>query len=272
MPPETSEIEEARPVNAIEEISKMLAAEEPNESEAQPEPEVEEPEAEMPDGDETEEPESSEEEEPQDVKLTDIAKKLGVDPEDLYSAKVAIDGREPMSIGELKDAVQGTYEALESEREQFRNSKMQQERELSQVLSMLPEVPPELVQYVQTRQAEHIEKEYNALINVLPEWKDTAVYQADRTAMIEHLKAYGFGPGELDSISDHRLMKYVRDNMARERRAKAVMTPQPKAPSKPVKSGGTKKQAEEAARARLFKAAQTGGTQEKVAAITELLK
>ena len=70
-------------------------------------------------------------------------------------------------------------------------------------------------QVQQQRQQEHLDREYNMLTEKFPEFKDpakaTTLLNEVRKAAVEY---YGFAPGEVAVIQDHRYVPLVRDAMA----------------------------------------------------------
>jgi len=233
--------------------------------------------------DETEGDDETDESETDEVEafgLDALAEKLGVEKSDLYEVAIPLgDGREPVTLGQLKDNYQDAERladertALDDERSALSVEAMRTRDEISRIASYLPDVPPELMQAVQEQHREHLTQEYNALLNAVPEWKDKAQHLADREAMISHLQGYGFRPTDLDNVLDHRLLKYVRDNMQRDQRiakAKESAVLHKTAPKNPKPASKAKQQS--AALARLHKAAKAGNKQAQVSLVENLIK
>jgi hypothetical protein len=57
-------------------------------------------------------------------------------------------------------------------------------------------------------------RETEALLTVLPEWKDPAVAKAETAALREYGQSIGFTEAELDDVLDHRAVRVLRDAMA----------------------------------------------------------
>lgn len=62
--------------------------------------------------------------------------------------------------------------------------------------------------------AAHLKVEREKLQEALPEWKDTAVAQADMAEMGQvGVSHYGYSPEELDNVNDNRAIRVLRDAM-----------------------------------------------------------
>lgn len=161
------------------------------------------------------------------ILFSDLAKGLGVEPGDLYDVEIALsEGREPVTLGALKDSYQDQAQITErettlAEREvKASNDVMTARRQLEQLVQLLPTIPPELIKQVETLDADKLRTEQRLMVEAIPEWSNAAVLAADSKAIAEHLKPYGFSAAEVGLIQDHRLAKYVRDQMLREQRIK----------------------------------------------------
>jgi hypothetical protein len=58
---------------------------------------------------------------------------------------------------------------------------------------------------------EHLAKESELLLQVIPEWSDPKVREAEDKQMTEFLSKYGFTEQEVSLVADHRLVKMVYD-------------------------------------------------------------
>lgn len=156
--------------------------------------------------------------------LEGLAERLGIEVSELYSIAVpAGHGREPMTLGKLKDRYT-EWAALEADRLAFSEERVQreaaltvQQQELRELLSFLPResLKPELFQKAAARVAER-NKQLDAQLPVLiPEWKDETKRTADQTAMTKMLEGYGLTAPEVKAIRDPRLVKFIRDAMQR---------------------------------------------------------
>ena len=165
-----------------------------------------------------------------------LAERLGVDVKDLFDIEFALGNQaggdgESRTLGQLKDlAVE--HDSLEVDRLRFEETKTKREAEfvranaeLQDLVNMLPKnaVSPELLQVVANKRAAIVEREKGLTLTAIPEWNDSDTETTDRTAMREHLGGYGFSQGYLESVTDHKTLKYIRDNMQRQQRIERVL-------------------------------------------------
>lgn len=210
--------------------------------------------------------ETDESDEVEAYKLENLAEKLGVEAEDVYSIEVPIADGESVTISELKDAYKDV-EAINTERETLEHTRVTQQNEqlaardqITKLVSLLgDQVPDELWQAVEQIQGQEVAKAGESMLAAIPDWKEPAAVKADMTAMGEHLEPYGFKAEDLGRVMDSRLMVYIRDNMRKEKlgkEAKAKLA----ASKKPAKNLRSSKPdtAKKAAHARLHKAAKAG--------------
>lgn len=157
----------------------------------------------------------------------DVAKKLGVDVSDLY--KLAIkqpgDGEDRVTIGELADLAKNKGQ-LELDRLEFDESKakreadlMRAQQEINELVSLLPKraISEDLLRTIGKKMQQTQERERGLTLTAIPEWKSEQAEADDRAAMRKHLATYGYSEKYLDQVQDHRTLKYIRDNMQRER-------------------------------------------------------
>lgn len=62
----------------------------------------------------------------------------------------------------------------------------------------------------QAQIAEHIQRERDALLQAVPEWRDEGVFDSERKEMREYLSGVGFTDAEVDGATDHRLIVMAR--------------------------------------------------------------
>ena len=226
----------------------------PTEQEAEPEAA-----AEMPD-ETVQDAEEGEDESPEQAETPDID----------YDMLVPMPGgEEPMKLGELKDMAVNARRN-ETEMVERENSIMRERDELRQMIQAVGEVPPEVKQNMQKRMQHHLEREHEAMLEAIPEWKEPAQFKADRTAIVELGASYGFTPEEISQIADHRAVKILRDyaRMMNQRKANVAQFEKAAKPKAKVKQ---KEAGHKAAAAKRFERARSGSLQEKMAAIDELI-
>lgn len=161
-----------------------------------------------------------------------VAKRLKVKPEDLYKVRVAMkDGAEALTIGELKDRV---GELVEHDRRvlEFDNRRVKQEGELINarnefrtLLGLLPKdaITPQLLEKVRNSHTEMMTQQVNMLKEVVPEWNDSKTYTQEVGEIKSYLKRWGFDSSIWDTITDHRVYKFVRDSWLRDKRIEAAL-------------------------------------------------
>ena len=69
------------------------------------------------------------------------------------------------------------------------------------------------------------------VLDVIPEWSDDDVQRADLAEIGDHMEQYGFDKGHIDQIVDHRMLRYMRDNLRRMKLVERAL-----AGVKPIKS------------------------------------
>ncbi len=211
MPEEASNVGEA-----VEQISGLLQGK-PVET---PEPTAQEP-GETP----------GEEEPPPAMTPAHLAERLGLKPAELFAQfEIPVDGGDSMTLGEFKDrgvelrGLKAAQDELAEQKVAFENNAMMQRQTLKRAMERLPKgaLTPELIAHVQEEQQQLITTERNALHSIRPDLRDPAKWDTTRELLVDHLKPYGFSSIEIDSISDHRLAKYVIDNAEREQRVRKL--------------------------------------------------
>lgn len=217
--------------------------------------------------------------------LDEIATALEIDVKDLYDIAIkqapGPDGEDrSVTLGKLADLAKETGQ-FELDRIEFEESKttreaefMRAQQQLNEIISMLPKraISADLVKAVATKMAETQERERGLTLSAIPEWKDESVEETERKAISKSLSEYGFSAGYLDTVQDHRTLKYIRDNWQRAQRmerALAAMRKKPQQQQRPSKSAGApKKDAPGTRRARSGPQARD----QKVAAVADLLR
>jgi hypothetical protein len=171
--------------------------------------------------------------------FTEAAERLGIKPEEFYKLTVAMGGdeEESFTVGALKDAMKERTD-FKLEQLRFGEHKAEQEgelmrsrNELSELLSLLPKeaIKPEVINKIREKHETALKLERERTMNVIPEWKDEGKRTADIAGMREHLSKAGFPANYLNNVSDHKTMRYIRENMLREQRiAQALALVKPK--------------------------------------------
>lgn len=165
--------------------------------------------------------------------LDAVAEKLGVEVSSLYDIAIPQpgSGEDRVTLGQLadmaKDSGQLELDRLEfDERVQKREADLARaQQEINEIVSLLPKhaIKDDLVNAVGKKIAAAQAKERGLTLLAIPTWKDEQAEEADREAMTAHLTPYGFAANYLDSVQDHRTLKYIRDNMQRENNVKRAL-------------------------------------------------
>lgn len=175
--------------------------------------------------------------------LKDAAERLGLKPEDLYAIEVPMSDGKTKTLGQLKDlaAKEDDISVRELQHEESRTqreSELRRERaELDELMSLLP--PTALKQEVRDAIRQKVDlglkRERTKTLEVIPEWRDEAKRTEEIQGIAEYLKDFGFAPSYLLSVSDHRLMKLIRESYLRQKRTREAF-----AKFQPAKASGTK--------------------------------
>lgn len=182
-------------------------------------------------------------------KFNDLAERLGVDLDALYKLEVSqADDGSPVTVEALKDAYAKQSELslreieFEEQRTERESKLMQAQEELRELMASLPEgaLNPQTVQKLREKRAAQVDIERRRTLDVIPEWKDDARRTKDIEGMVDHLRQYGYPVNHLEQVTDHRQMKYIRDNYLREQRIRSALAkvragkPDPLPASKPA--------------------------------------
>jgi hypothetical protein len=180
--------------------------------------------------------------------LKDLAEKLGVRPEDLYGIEVPYADGKTRTLGQLKDLAskEGDLTVRELAIEEARTKKeaeLHRDRaELSELIAALPReaLKPEVINAIRQKHEATLKRERAKTLEIIPEWKDEAKRTEELTGIVEHLQSYGFPAHYLQSVSDSRTLKYIRENYLREQRLRrALEKVEAAAPSATTKSKPT---------------------------------
>jgi hypothetical protein len=168
-----------------------------------------------------------------DLEINAIASHLGVDVAELYEKLVIPmpDGAEPLTVSALKDQAQNRVEhSLEveefhSERDAHRVEMNDARVEIEAVLRLIPEQfrTAEMLTAARSELASTKQREQLALLERIPEWRDSTRRMADLEVIGPHIEKFGFPREMLETVIDHRLFAYVRHNALREQRLEKLM-------------------------------------------------
>ncbi len=158
--------------------------------------------------------------------LLELAERTGIKVEDLYAIEIPAsqDGGESQTFGKLKDLAAGESDfagrelQFEERRVKFGNDQAQARAELEIVLKSLPKdaIKPEILANARKEREVMLDREAARVLDVIPEWSNDEAKRADLVGIGEHMAQYGFDKGHIDQISDHRMLRYMRDNWSRK--------------------------------------------------------
>lgn len=166
------------------------------------------------------------------TKFNDLAGATEMELDALYKLEVSLsDDDEPVTIEQLKDSYKERADfdlkviEFEEQRTQQEQDLMRAKSELQEILQALPKnaVKPEVLERIRAKSEETTKQERQKTLEVIPEWKDADKRQTDIAAMAEHLQGYGFPANYLQQVVSHQHLKYIRDNMLRERRIREAI-------------------------------------------------
>lgn len=211
--------------------------------------------------------------------IADAAERLGIPIEKLYELEFGVgNDQQKYSLGKLKDHFTARND-FEIERLRWGETKAQQEadnvrarNEVLELVSLLPKdaIKPEVMTKLRERHTAHITRENARTLEVIPDWKDEKVREADMAGMREHLTSAGFPAKYLDNIIDHLSMRYIRANYLREKRInEALALVKPKQPETPAqRPSGNRGNARAERRQSVIRGS---GESQQVKAVSELL-
>lgn len=134
----------------------------------------------------------------------------------------------------------------------------------------------ELQQQNQARQQEHLKAvltaERDKLLEKLPEWKDEKVAEKAKNEMKSYLQTHGFSQGEIDGITDHRVIVLLDKAMRFEALGKKDLAAKriEKLPPKVERPGAANENKVNPVRNANLKLKQTGKLDDAAAAISQM--
>lgn len=161
--------------------------------------------------------------------LDRLMKRNKLTQEQVYAIKVPMrNGAEALTIGQLKDKA-GELTDFEMRVSEFEERRIKQEgnllksqAELRSLLEMLPKeaIKPEVLAKLREQQDTTVRRERQLTLEHISEWRDEKRRTSDLEGMVEMLSDYGFDASFLESVVDHRAMKFIRDTFLIRQRIK----------------------------------------------------
>ena len=182
------------------------------------------------------------------VKLSDLARKLDMDPTEFFAA-VNSDGlsaNDAFKAAKEAGSLNADRETFETERNTLRLEKSAALAEISDYVALLPEgaVSKEARQQLQAAKGVVLEREQALLLAAVPEWKDPAQKQADVESMTAYIAQFGLTAADLGAISDHRQMLLLRHVARQQTRLNELLAGADKPKPKGVKKASQGKESD----------------------------
>lgn len=215
---------------------------------------------------------------PDGFTLKDLAERLELDPEKLYSAKVITGDGEAISLGELKDAWADRQKAArETARREAgldeRETAFARDRALYAQLArdLQAQVDPGTIERLRERNQEHEARERRLMVETMPELGDRSTFESWRGEVVDMLGEYGYRPAEM-AITDHRMLRVLRDHMRLRARMDELLAFEPEAkPAKATRPQGRGDRRGSRSEQLAKRARETGRREDQVAAISSLI-
>lgn len=209
--------------------------------------------------------------------LGDMAKQLGISPEEAYNLTIPTGDGEAVKLGDLKDAWQNRQAEA---RETAKRAEALDQRESAAIASeqflvtfaedLAKTASPQAMQGLVQQHQQRLHGEQIRLLAAMPELRDPETLDRFKGQLVETLGRYGIAE-DSPALNDHRVVLMVRDLMRSKARLDKLLAFEPdKAPPRQAKA--RQNDGEGTRRAQLMNRAKTGSTEDKVAAISALLK
>ena len=150
--------------------------------------------------------------------VKDLAEVRGVPVSTIYAElMVPVGDGELASLGEIKDMAMTAAGVMlqqesDAERQESAQLELMVEREqLSRLVQAIGPVNPQVRQQLEQNRIEHLHRERGLLLKAIPEWTNPVAYQADQDAIVEFIGHWGFKASDFNSISDHKMLRMLRD-------------------------------------------------------------
>lgn len=164
--------------------------------------------------------------------LNELAEKLDMAPEDLYSLAINTRDGEQVSIGALKDAYQ-EQDAARAEIAQKADAIKRREAGLVTdvqalgVLDAMQALPENIRQQANAHLVEMAEREYSNFLQLYPDLQQDSNRIAFETGIDEWLGEYGLSQHHFP-IRNVAMYRLIKDALEARRELKAIKTPKPK--------------------------------------------
>lgn len=148
-------------------------------------------------------------------KAVDEDPDVAIDTEDEVDEEIKVDyevmvpfadGRDAMSVGQMKDMING-FEREKDAVGEDRMALIAQETELNQYMQhMGVQVSPEFQKHMAAKQHDYLEEQHGLMLKMMPELKNKQTFEGMRTNIVGVAKASNFSAEEISQISDARVI------------------------------------------------------------------
>jgi hypothetical protein len=155
-----------------------------------------------------------------------------------YALEVPMSDGTKVTLSELKDS----YQSLNTKTDALltrENEVMARISEAQELLSLVGNIPQEYVQQAREQQRQHLMREHELMVQVMPEMADPVQYHKLKTDVFSLAAEYGV-EDVIGQVSDHRIVKMLRDFSTLRNNLKKATTlkpvdkaPKPKAAAVP---------------------------------------
>jgi hypothetical protein len=87
----------------------------------------------------------------------------------------------------------------------------QRQGEINQFMQAVTQREQEAVAQQQQQIQQFVTAERDKLLNAMPEWRDTAKFDAAKSDMVKYARNLGFSDAELGNVTDHRILRVIHD-------------------------------------------------------------
>lgn len=192
-----------------------------------------------------------------------------------YAMEIPLADGSTVTLGALKDAYQDTRDR-ELDLQERENKMIERAVEQDRVLKYFDQLPPQLRYRAAQDLDEHIRRESDGVLDLIPTWRHEDARTVDHGLILELAASYGMKAevaAELKYPSDRRIVKMLRDfsrlkASVKQARLQAKQDPAPSSKIKPNRTDVTQGNAQALA----DKAKQSRSRADEIAAVGALLK
>ncbi len=181
--------------------------------------------------------------------IAEAAERLGLDVAELYKLRVPDPHSEgdSFTLGEMQHEHEKRSQfavdqlAWENERQEQQRKLTEAREETEELLRHLPQnaLKPEALEAVKKHLENRATRERQLTVDVIPEWKNPDRATADLEQMVKFMQGQGFDARYLQTVKDHKLMRFVRNAWLLQKRVDDALAMVEKRPSNSGKPGNS---------------------------------